>query len=271
MGKYNISRTSRTVNISNELLRHYERLGLIEPERGENGYRFFSFQDLDKLQGIRRFRNMGFSLAEMETLMYTGDYAQVGDLYRKALYKARSEIVWQREIERATEAILAEWDALEENVGRIEWTDCPEILRVNIRHNEELGNAAGSEEVARWIERMPAVFISPMFRREAVLGGEEDIWFGYGVPVDVFERLGMPHVPGETRIPSGPCVTTVIYSRASGHITCRMLAPLLGYCRANGLTVSGDGWGITLGNCDSEGETCRFHRVYLPVTPDEAQ
>ena len=50
-----------------------------------------------------------------------------------------------------------------------------------------------------------------------------------------------------------------------------MLAPLLDYCRANGLTVSGDGWGITLGNCDSEGETCRFHRVYLPVTPDEAQ
>lgn len=40
MGKYNISKTSKTVNISNELLRHYERLGLIEPERGENGYRF---------------------------------------------------------------------------------------------------------------------------------------------------------------------------------------------------------------------------------------
>lgn len=35
MGKYNISKTSRTVNISNELLRHYERLGLIEPDRGE--------------------------------------------------------------------------------------------------------------------------------------------------------------------------------------------------------------------------------------------
>jgi DNA-binding transcriptional MerR regulator len=90
MGKYNISKTSKTVNISNELLRHYERLGLIEPERGENGYRFFSFRDLDKLQGIRRFRNMGFSLAEMEKLMYTGDYEQVGELYEQALQKASS-------------------------------------------------------------------------------------------------------------------------------------------------------------------------------------
>ena len=59
MSRYNISKASKTLNISSELLRHYERLGLIEPKRAENGYRFFNAQDLDKLQGIRRYRNMG--------------------------------------------------------------------------------------------------------------------------------------------------------------------------------------------------------------------
>lgn len=270
MGKYNISKTSKTVNISNELLRHYERLGLIEPERAENGYRFFSFQDLDKLQGIRRFRNMGFSLAEMETLMYTGDYAQVGELYRQALDKARREIVWQREIERVTEQILKEWDALEENVGRFEVVDAPEVLRVNIRHNENLDEIAGSEAVAAWIDRMPAVFISPLFKKEALVSRSPEIWFGYGVTVDVFDRLDMAHIPGETHIPAMRCVTSVIYSRASGHITCRTLEPLLAYCEENGLRVAGDGWGITLGNCDRDGETFRFHRVFVPVEEKQA-
>ena len=265
MGKYNISKTSKTVNISNELLRHYERLGLIEPERGENGYRFFSFQDLDKLQGIRRFRNMGFSLAEMEKLMYTGDYEQVGELYEQALQKAQREIIWQQEIERAAKEILREWEGLKESVGRFELIESPEILRVNIRHNAELEAVAGSEAVSQWIERMPAVFISPMFKQEAIVRGAEEIWFGYGVQTDVFDRLNMAHISGEIRLPQRRCVTTVIYSRANGHISCKTLAPLLAHCSENGLEVCGDGWGITLGNCDREGETFRFHRIFVPV------
>lgn len=40
MSKYNISKTSRFLGISSELLRHYERLGLIEPERHKTAIAF---------------------------------------------------------------------------------------------------------------------------------------------------------------------------------------------------------------------------------------
>ena len=85
MSKYNISKTSRFLGISSELLRHYERLGLIEPERHENGYRIFDYRQIDKLQGIRRFRNMGFSLAEIDRLIGCAAYDEVGALLEKAL------------------------------------------------------------------------------------------------------------------------------------------------------------------------------------------
>lgn len=265
MGKFNISKTSKSVNLSTQLLRHYEHLGLIEPERGENGYRFFSVQDLDKLQGIRRFRNMGFSLSEMEVLMYSGDYAQVDQLYRQALDKADREILWKQEVRRAIAQVLQEWEQLEDSVGKFSLVDSPDILRVNTRKNTELEPIAGTPQAASWIDRLPAVFISPMFPKESILSSAPDIWFGYGVAVDVFERLQMEHIPTEQRIKSQRCVTTVIYSRAQGRISCRMLAPLARFCREQGLTICENGWGITLGNCDRNGETFRFHRVYVPV------
>ena len=31
------------------------------------------------------------------------------------------------------------------------------------------------------------------------------------------------------------------------------------------LAVCGDAWGITVGNCNRDGETYRYHRVFLPV------
>lgn len=201
--------------------------------------------------------------------MYTGDYEQVGELYRQAQERARREIIWQQEIAKVTEMMLREWDTLEQHVGRCSLCESPEVLRVNIRHNEELEPGAGSEEAAQWIERMPAVFISPMFKKEAVLRGAEEIWFGYGVPMETFERLEMAHMPEEKHIERCLCVTTVIYSRGEGHISCKTLAPMLDYCRENNLEICGDGWGITLGDCDRNDETFRFHRVYMPVIQKE--
>lgn len=265
MSGYNISKASKTLNISSELLRHYERLGLIEPKRAENGYRYFNARDLDKLQGIRRYRNMGFSLAEMEQLMYTAEYDETYALYLRSLEDTRRELAWQQALCRATEQILSEWEQLPQSVGRVEETVSPEILRVNMRHNEALDEGVDTGHVAKWLEYTPVAFISPAFRREEVLSGTQDIWFGYGVTVEAFEQLGLEHVAGETRIPAMRCLTTVIYSAGDAFITCEKLAHVAAYCRENGLAISGDAWGITLGNCSLDGVTHRYHRVYVPV------
>ena len=265
MRKYSISKTSRFLGISNELLRHYERLSLIEPERSENGYRFFGSRDIDKLQGIRRYRNMGFSLSEMDKLIYTGDFDEVRALYETCRARTRRELLWQEELLACSERILAEWDAIGRGDFACRRVVSPAILRVNIRVNDEIHESDFPEQVESWMERMPVVFISPRFPQEGILSSSEDIQFGYGVRTENFERLALPHLAEETEIPAQDCVTLIIHSSGDGRITCRALAPAVDYCAQQRLSICGDAWGITIGNCVVDGVVHRYHRVYVPV------
>ena len=267
MSKYNISKTSRFLGISSELLRHYERLGLIEPERSENGYRFFDYRQIDKLQGIRRFRNMGFSLAEIDRLIDTAEYDEVGTLLQQALERSRNEIRWLTELERANRMLTEEWTRLPDHFGRLEEVLSPEIVRVDTRYNSQMNEAIVSDELMAWLERTPVVFISPAFPRKGILAGSEDIRFGYGVEIDARRQLQIPPVEGERHIPAQRCITTVVFSRGQEHISCRHLRGAAAYCEEHGLTISGDAWGMTIGNCRDHGETCRYHRVFVPVEP----
>lgn len=37
------------------------------------------------------------------------------------------------------------------------------------------------------------------------------------------------------------------------------------YCAQQRLSICGDAWGITIGNCVVDGVVHRYHRVYVPV------
>lgn len=265
MEKYNIGKTARFLNISNELLRHYERLGLIEPERGKNGYRFFSFKEIDKLQGIRRYRNMDFSLEDMDKLIYTADYGEVDGLLNQALKHAERKLIWYQELARAEQRIIQDWRQIEHGVGKCEVTISRDILRIDLRHNDILDETIVTEETAEWIEKMPVVFISPYFCRKDILEGTSNVYLGYGIEAEAFTRLGMEHIAAEKCIRACRCVTAIVSSHGEESVGAYSLRPMVEYCRCHGLTISGDAWGMIIGNCSQKGESYRYHRIYLPV------
>ena len=64
-----IGDAARRSGISPESIRHYERIGLLpSPVRGDNGYRYFSQETLDRLATIRAWRDIGMSLDEIREL-----------------------------------------------------------------------------------------------------------------------------------------------------------------------------------------------------------
>ncbi len=53
-----------------ETIRYYERIGLMpKPDRTEGGHRSYEDSDIRRLSFIRRARELGFSLADIEALM----------------------------------------------------------------------------------------------------------------------------------------------------------------------------------------------------------
>lgn len=54
-------------------IRYYEEIGLVAPQRGENGYRAFSRTDLHRLAFLARARALGFSIEDCRTLVALWD------------------------------------------------------------------------------------------------------------------------------------------------------------------------------------------------------
>src|SRR5579862_9678762 len=57
--------------VSPRMLRHYDQLGLLVPERvdGEVGYRFYGVQQLGRLHRLLALRHLGFSLEQIGGLL----------------------------------------------------------------------------------------------------------------------------------------------------------------------------------------------------------
>lgn len=72
--RYTISVAAEMVEVHQQTLRHYERLGLVEPERGKGEIRYFSDEDIDRILQIRRLVNdLGVNLAGVEVILNMRD------------------------------------------------------------------------------------------------------------------------------------------------------------------------------------------------------
>jgi DNA-binding transcriptional MerR regulator len=68
--EYTIGHIAKLAHVSVRTLRHYDRIGLLHPSaHSEAGYRLYSSQDLERLQRILCYRQLGFSLRQIKALL----------------------------------------------------------------------------------------------------------------------------------------------------------------------------------------------------------
>lgn len=69
-GFYNIGQASEASGVSAKMIRHYEKIGVIpRADRTFANYRIYSQSDVHTLQFVRRARDLGFSMKQIQELL----------------------------------------------------------------------------------------------------------------------------------------------------------------------------------------------------------
>lgn len=129
-----VGELARAAGVTPETVRHYVRVGLLEPARDRaNGYRIFDIDDLARLRFVRAARSLGFSVDEViEILRQARDGEApcpfVRERAQEHLDDIRVRISGLEAQQKRLESVLSLWDALPDGVpnGR---NVCPLIER----------------------------------------------------------------------------------------------------------------------------------------------
>ena len=66
---YLINKVSKISGVSVRTLHHYDEIGLLSPRKYDNGYRYYTEEDLTVLQAILFYKYLGFPLKEIKKLL----------------------------------------------------------------------------------------------------------------------------------------------------------------------------------------------------------
>ena len=87
-----IGKVAKETGLTIVAIRHYEKLRLIESTREDNGYRYYSDEDMTRLQLIKKAKELGFSLKEIEALIKLESIEAKGSDVKQVLHQKLARV-----------------------------------------------------------------------------------------------------------------------------------------------------------------------------------
>lgn len=115
-----VSEVAAKADVAPEVVRYYSKIGLLKPQRNsENGYKLYDAADISKLVFIRKAKNLGYTLKEIEEIIsHSSDGNSPCPLVRRIIEKRI------KEHRRRLDDMLALQTRMENAVKQ--WRDMPD-------------------------------------------------------------------------------------------------------------------------------------------------
>ncbi len=277
MAGYFVSDIASLLGVSSQSIRNYEKRGLIRAGRTESKYRVFNASDLTTLLFIRKYRNLGFSIDEIESLMRASKSSLLEAFQGKSreLQSELEEIHWKLAQLHCLEAQLNSWD---EHDIKIRFEVCDACRGILFRDNTSLINPAGSNSLlSSLIDRMPEVRLFLYIPRDIVFSASQTYSVGLTVPDTVSDDF----ICGQSMVSLRRCVCLTFAVLMTLTADDPAFSPntflqytfdsagIYRYMEERSLRLIDDIWGFSQLHSIRPGETSFLYKFYFPVFSEE--
>lgn len=267
--RYKIGDVSRILGISTDLLRYYEKKGVVKPQKDKtNDYRYYDTWDINFLIDCLWYKRFGFGIpqvAYMVTDCYHGDLVSLLEEKSDELeLSLRRQALTLERLRRYREDVLR----VKAILGAVDVVDSPELVCYLNRFNNDYDNRPELQRLSRqWLEYMP--FTQRYFEipQDGLLGDGDDFAWGFSLTMPYAEELNVAVKPPVRRLPSRRSLHSAFKSAGKNAFTPRHLRFLLDYAAQNGHTVTGGAMGNLVCSIREEEreELTGYFEVWLPI------
>ena len=269
--KYKIGDVAKILGISPDLLRYYQKKGVVTPATGENNnYRYYDAWDINFLIDCLWFKNYGFGIEQTAKLVSASSYDDVlGDM-RQRCGEIRDDIRHQTMLLERSEQYFSAMDRVRTMLGRCDLVYSPELYRYLNRFNADYENIAELQDLSyQWLQYMPFVNRSFEIERADLENGTDNYAWGYSMGIDFVEKLRVPLDPPVKHLCSEPSVHAVFASAGKDEFSPRRLGFVMDYIRESGLSLAGDARGNLVCSVMENEQLTGYFEVWVPVEPKE--
>ncbi len=205
--RYTQKDVCRAFDIKRDTLRHYEKLGIIEPEIDQgNGYRYYDDWQINLLWDAKRYHAMGFSLSEVRSILHGDSLADVQARVNGRVDRLREE---QAYLERRI-AMLSSYcellNSVEEHLGKYVIGKTPAVRFVPRREMHELMLGDGFTESGAFANANHALSIPCAYFPSI---DNELYYWGFAMLGEWYDHMGGPE-EGSVSLPSGTVLSTCV-------------------------------------------------------------
>lgn len=265
--KYTIGEACKILNITQAGIRFYEKKGIIKSKRNEeNGYRHYSFKEVNKLMTLREYNNLGFSLEEAQQLINHEDVSFVSSNLENKIEEIEGVIERNKRVLQELYKRKEIMDKLKRNLLQFHVVYSEPMYLLHCQEGEKVTlNSYSKELVKRWTENVPKVKYYSFIKKENLkpdcavemcLGvDEKDVDFEMG------ESEYISYIPKQR------CFYTIIEVKENHNTKgsfYKLIKPTLAYIKENNIELIGDVFGRKIITLYNHGQS-DYYEAYFPI------
>ena len=266
--KYKIGDVSRILGISRDLLRYYEKKGVVSPQKDKtNDYRYYDTWDINFLIDCLWYKGLGFGIPQIAQMVTNCGHADLVRLLSGRADEISAEIRKQELILERLRQYQSEVLRVEGMLGRCQVERSPELICYLNRFNNDYDNSPELQQLSRsWLDYMP--FTQRYFEipQEGLLGDADDFAWGFSLSSAYAELLEVPLRPPVKRLNAKTCLHSAFQSSGKNAFSPKHLGFMLDYAANHKYQVTGGAMGnLVCSIRDSSGQLTGYFEVWLPI------
>ncbi len=265
--KYKIGDVAKILSISPDLLRYYEKKGVVHPEKDHcNDYRYYDTWDINFLVDCLWFKAYGFGIDQIAQMVTATDLEGLIRLMDEKQENIQQTIQYQSLLLDRCHEYLQEVAAAKTHLYRCDIQDSPEIVRYINRYNFIYDKSPDVQQLGQqWLKYMPFTHRCFDIDRNALLCGDEDYAWGFSLSMKYVRQFQVPIQSPVVYLPSQKSIHTVFKSAGKNNFSPRHLDYVLDYASSNGYKISGGARGHLLCSVLEEDRLTGFFEVWVPI------